>query len=156
MKINVTIEIDDEELKNLFNLKSEEEYPDNRIDKTENFSQYARLFDDACIGWTKDSEYNMHFLKDQQNYCNDLLKSRANSSTIKRGYLFLNEVYDILGIPRTKAGAVVGWVYDEKNPIGDNFVDFGLFDESNNDFINGFKNTAILDFNVDGDILNYI
>lgn len=50
MKINVTIEIDDEELKKLFNLKSEEEYPGNGIDKTENFSQYARFFDDDCIG----------------------------------------------------------------------------------------------------------
>lgn len=148
MKINVTIEIDDEELKKYFNLKLEEEYLDNRIDKTENFSQYARVFDGTCVGWTKDPEYNMHFLKFQQNYCNDRLKAK--------GHLFLNEVYDILGFPRTKEGAVVGWVYDEEKPIGDNFVDFGLFDESNNDFINGYKNTAILDFNVDGDILNYI
>ena len=151
MKINVTIEIDDEELKKLFNLKSEEEYPGNGIDKTENFSQYARFFDDSCIGWTKDSEHNMNFLKAQQNYCNIKLKSK--------GHLFLNEVYDILGFPRTVAGTKVGWVYDEDYPIGDNFVDFGLFDtndERNSDFINGYRNTAILDFNVDGDILNYI
>lgn len=93
----------------------------------------------------------MHFLEDQQIYCNDLLKMK--------GHLFLNEVYDILGFPRTKAGAVVGWVYNEENPIGDNFVDFGLFDtndERNSDFINGYRNTAILDFNVDGYILDYI
>lgn len=144
MKINVTIEIDDEELKKLFNLKSKEEYPGNVVDESVNVSQYARIFDDSCVGWTKDPEYNMHFLKSQQDYCNDKLKAK--------GHLFLNEVYDILGIPRTKAGAVVGWVYDEKNPIGDNFVDFGLFDtndERNSDFINGYKNTAILDFNVD-------
>lgn len=144
MKINVTIEIDDEEIKKLFNLKSKEEYPGNVVDESVNVSQYARIFDDSCVGWTKDPEYNMHFLKSQQDYCNDKLKAK--------GHLFLNEVYDILGIPRTKAGAVVGWVYDEKNPIGDNFVDFGLFDtndERNSDFINGYKNTAILDFNVD-------
>ena len=151
MKINVTIEIDDEELKKLFNLKSEEEYPGNGVDKTENVSQYARFFDDACIGWTKDPEYNMHFLKDQQNYCNDLLKMK--------GHLFLNEVYDILGMPRTQAGAVVGWVYNEENPIGDNFVDFGIYgiyDDVNHDFVNGYKNTVLLDFNVDGNILDYI
>lgn len=151
MKINVTIEIDDEELKKLFNLKSEEEYPGNRIGEQIGFSQYAKIFDDSCVGWTKDSEYNMYFLKSQQDYCNDKLKAK--------GHLFLNEVYDILGFPRTKAGAVVGWVYDEKNPIGDNFVDFGLFgmnDDRNYDFVSGFKNTAILDFNVDGNILNYI
>ena len=151
MKLNITIEIDDEELKKLFNLKSEEEYPGNKLGEQLAVSQYARLFDDSCMGWAKDPEYSMHFLKCQQNYCNDLLKTK--------GHLFLNEVYDILGFPRTKEGAVVGWVYDEKNPIGDNFVDFGIFDtndERNSDFINGFKNTAILDFNVDGNILNYI
>lgn len=148
MKINVTIEIDDEELKKLLNLKSEEEYPGNRIDETENVGQYARVFDDSSIRWRKDPEYNMHFLKDQQNYCNDLLKTR--------GHLFLNEVYDILGIPRTKAGAVVGWVYDKENPIGDKFVDFGLTSDYNYYFINGYTNTALLDFNVDGYILDYI
>lgn len=156
MKINVTIEIDDEELKKLFNLKSEEEYPRNGNGEETNVSQYARFFDEDCTGWTKDSEYNMYFLKTKQNYCNELLKSRANSSMIKRGYLFLNEVYDILGFSRTEKGEVVGWVYDEKNPIGDNFVDFGLMDECNYDFINGYKNTVLLDFNVDGNILAYI
>lgn len=53
MKINVTIEIDDEEIKKLFNLKSEEEYPGNVIGEEINLSQYARLFDDSCVGWTK-------------------------------------------------------------------------------------------------------
>ena len=151
MKINVTIEIDDEELKKLFNLKSEEEYPDNRIGEQLAVSQYARIFDDSCVGWTRDPEYNMNFLKNQQKYCNDKLKAK--------GHLFLNDVYDLLGLPRTTAGTMVGWVYNEEKPIGDNFVDFGLFDsndERNSDFINGYRNTAILDFNVDGNILNYM
>lgn len=46
-----------------------------------------------------------------------------------------------------------------KKPIGDNFVDFGLFgmnDDRNYDFVNGYRSTVVLDFNVDGDILNYI
>lgn len=150
MKINVTIEIDDEELKKLLNLKSEEKFdPDNRIGEQVNCSQYAKVFDESCVGWTKNPEYNMNFLKHTQNYCNDMLKSR--------GYLFLNEVYNMLGLPRTNTGTKVGWVYDEKNPIGDNFVDFGIFDYAyNKDFVNGFESTAILDFNVDGDILKYI
>lgn len=148
MKLNITIEIDDEELKKLFNLKTEEEYTENRIDNRKNLSKYAKVFDDRCVGWTKDPRYNMLFLLAQQIYCNEELKSK--------GHLFLNQVYDVLGIPRTKAGAIVGWVYDEKNPHGDNFVDFGLIYECNTDFINGYKNTAILDFNVDGNILNLI
>lgn len=111
------------------------------------YSEYARFFDDGCNGWTKDSEYNLFFLKQQQAWANDILK--------ERGHLFLNEVYDMLGIPRTKAGQVVGWLYDEKNPVGDNFVDFGIYDYNRpkcRDFVNGYERTILLDFNVDGNI----
>lgn len=111
-------------------------------------SPYARFYDDGCNGWTKSAEYNLNFLIDQQSFANDLLK--------QQGHLFLNEVYDMLGIPRTQAGNVVGWIYDEDNPIGDNFVDFGFFDvynEKARDFVNGYERTILLDFNVDGNIL---
>lgn len=115
------------------------------------YSDYARFFDDGCTGWTKDPEFNLMFLRDQQRYANDLLKSK--------GCLFLNEVYDMLGIPRCKAGQVVGWIYDEKHPVGDNFVDFGIYDihsEAKRNFVNGYERTILLDFNVDGNILDMI
>lgn len=113
------------------------------------YSDYARFFDEACSGWTKDPELNLMFLKRQQSYANDLLQ--------RRGYLFLNEVYDMLGIPRTKAGQVVGWVYDENCPVGDNYVDFGIYNihrEKCRDFVNGYERTILLDFNPDGNILD--
>jgi hypothetical protein len=112
------------------------------------FSDYARFFDSSCPDWNKNSEYNLLFLKAQQQYANDLL--------ISRGRLFLNEVYDLLGIERTQAGQVVGWVYDTKNPKGDNYVDFGIYevkDPIKRRFVNGLENVILLDFNVDGDIL---
>lgn len=111
------------------------------------YSDYARFFDDGCKGWDDDPEYNLMFLKSIQAQANDILRSE--------GHLFLNEVYDMLGIPRCKAGQVVGWIYDEKNPIGDNFIDFGIYDlhkEANRDFVNGYEKTILLDFNVDGNI----
>lgn len=125
----------------------------NAIDVVDpnNISSYARFFDDGCTGWTKDPEYNLMFLRDQQRYANDLLQSK--------GHLFLNEVYDMLGIPRTKAGQAVGWFYDEKNPVGDNFVDFGIYDTNRprvRDFVNGYERVILLDFNVDGPILEYL
>lgn len=110
-------------------------------------SDYARFFDEYCTGWDKDPEYNLMFLKQQQAHANRLLQTN--------GYLFLNEVYDMLGIRRTKAGQIVGWVYDEKNPIGDNYVDFGIYDlynEKSRDFVNGRERSILLDFNVDGNI----
>ena len=112
-------------------------------------SPYTICFDETCNGWQRDAEANKFFLLRQQDYANEKLQSR--------GYLFLNEVYDMVGARRTKAGQVVGWVYDESNPIGDNYVDFGIFDIRNEDsrnFVNGLEKSIWLSFNVDGDILN--
>lgn len=109
------------------------------------FSPYARCFDTGCIGWEKDAEHNLFFVLQQQNYANELLRAQ--------GYLFLNDVYKMFGFPTTKAGQAVGWIYDEKNPIGDNFVDFGvhdLHDKNKIDFVHGKERSIWLDFNVDG------
>ena len=114
-------------------------------------SEYARFFDESCSSWNKSQFHNQMFLKQQQNYANDLLKAQ--------GYLFLNDVYKMLGMDVAPYGQVVGWTYDEKNPVGDNFVDFGLYDlndEAKRLFINGRERTILLDFNVDGNILDLI
>lgn len=116
-------------------------------------SPYARFYDDGCKGWGKDAEANLMFLRAEQNYANDRLRTR--------GYLFLNEVYERLGIPTTRMGQCVGWIYDPKNPDhdGDNYVDFGIYDMYREkgkcrDFVNGYERVILLDFNVDGDITN--
>ena len=113
----------------------------------EEYSYYAKYFDASSREWEKDNpEYNLMFLKAQQEIANQMLQSR--------GHLFLNEVYDLLDIPRTAAGAVVGWVKGN----GDNYVDFGIFndDEATRRFINGYEDCVLLDFNVDGVILDLI
>ena len=120
-------------------------------DKPSDYSEYARFFECGCDNWQKDAEHNLWYLRQQQNYANE--KLRIN------GYLFLNEVYDMLGIPRTKAGQIVGWYYDPKDSKRDNFVSFGIYDahkESNRDFVNGYEPTILLDFNVDGPIYDLI
>lgn len=112
-------------------------------------SPYTICFDETCSGWQRDAEANKFFLLRQQDWANERLQSR--------GYLFLNEVYDMIGARRTKAGQVVGWVYDENNPVGDNYIDFGIFDihsEAARNFVNGLEKSIWLSFNVDGDILN--
>lgn len=149
MEIIVTIKLTEEESKKLLNEVKVEETEEKS--ETKSYSDYARFFDELCPGWTKDAEYNLNFLRIQQQYANEILKTK--------GHIFLNEVYDLIGIPHTKAGQVVGWVYDKDNPIGDNFVDFGLYNletEQNVEFVNGRKRTILLDFNVDGNILDRI
>jgi hypothetical protein len=113
-------------------------------------SQYARLFSEGLDDWEPNAELNMIFLRSQQNFLNQRL--------IVKGHVFLNEVYDALGLERSKAGQMVGWVYG--NPDGDNFIDFGLYDEEGNerirDFVNLKENSILLDFNVDGVIYDLI
>jgi hypothetical protein len=118
-------------------------------------NDYNRVFDqhnpDGSVNpnWTYDPYHNLNFLKAQQNYANHRLQAD--------GYLLLNDVYDMLGFPQTKPGMVVGWIYDEKNPVGDNYIDFGLYDNGECTAVD-FKGLGIqakpipLDFNVDGDI----
>jgi hypothetical protein len=109
------------------------------------WSPYAKFFDEQNPNFTKDAEINRLFLTCQQNYANQLLQAR--------GHLFLNEVYDSLGIEHTSAGSVVGWVIGDE---GDNYVNFGLYEATSAQFINGWEPRVILDFNVDGVIYDKI
>lgn len=122
----------------------------------ENISEYARFFDDASTEHRKDPEYNLMFLRRQQDYANEVLKNK--------GYLFLNDVYEMLGIAKTQAGQVVGWMYEPENKDIDSYVDFGIYnlsgyypsDERKMAFVNGFERNILLDFNVDGVIYDKI
>lgn len=114
-------------------------------------SPYARFFDESSDQWEKDAEANLFFLKMKQNYFNDRLRAR--------GYVFLNEVYDELGLLPSKAGQIVGWTRGYGNTESDGYIDFGiydLYDQNKRDFVNGYERSILLDFNVDGPIIDYI
>lgn len=121
-----------------------------KVDGSQTRSPYARFFDDASTEWAETAEYNLMFLLKTQTYCQQMLETR--------GHLFLNEVYDLLDIPRSQAGAVVGWIWDKKSDYNE-YVDFGIFDENDEpkrDFVNGLNNAILLDFNVQGVIYDMI
>ena len=125
-----------------------------KVKKSRNIAQdgfacsgYAKFYQEGCLGWTKDPDHNLWVLRSIQSQANEALKSE--------GYLVLNDVYEMLGIDKTVAGQVVGWIYDEKNPVGDNYIDFGIYevdDARKRDFVNGYERNILLDFNVDGNI----
>lgn len=103
---------------------------------------YKVRFDRYSTAWEKDKFQNECTLKSEENWANDVLRLQ--------GYLFLNDVYDRLGLPRTRAGQVVGWLYQGD---GDGFVDFGVTDCESYDDVRYDSNAFDLNFNVDGDIL---
>ena len=107
------------------------------------YSKYAKIFHEISLYWTGNQERDLMLLKVVQNRANEILKIKKT--------MFLNEVYEMLGLPRTQEGQVVGWHYDEKHPIGDNYIDFGLDDAtiSESEYI-------VLDFNVDGRVDQYL
>lgn len=120
-------------------------------------SDYAKFFDATSAEfifqdpqhYKPDWDANIRFLNIQQSY--------ANAKLEKEGYLFLNDVYDMLGIPKTKAGQVVGWIYDPEDKTIDSHVSFGIFEPRNHRTINGYEEECILlDFNVDGVIVDKI
>lgn len=107
---------------------------------------YTWCFDETSSAWERDAETNKFFLLRQQDFANEKLKAK--------GYLFLNDVLEMLGFERCRAGQTVGWMYDGD---GDGYIDFGIFDihsKENRRFVNGLEKSIWLNFNVDGDILH--
>ena len=83
------------------------------------------------------------FLDGQERYANQLLQSR--------GYLFLNDVFEGLGLPKTQAGQVLGWRYDPKDETLQNCIKFSYgLDDIMEDFLAGLDDYLLIDFNVDG------
>lgn len=113
-------------------------------------SPYARIIaEESSTCWDPNEDYTSQNLAAVQLWANRRLE--------RKGHLFLNEVFDQLGLSRTREGAVVGWL---KNGEGDNYVSFGDFDASiyrvpSDDYIRVDSN-FIVDFNVDGVIWDKI
>lgn len=113
---------------------------------------YSRIFDEYARQFNRnDPRYNQYILRMAQNDANDRLKSQ--------GCLFLNEVFDILGMDRSAIGATCGWIYDPEHDHygGDGYVDFGIDEnwrESVERFNRGYEAAVVLNFNCDGPIYN--
>lgn len=111
-------------------------------------SEYTKIFDECNPNWQRDATFNREWLEIQQNVANNKLENR--------GYLFLNDVLEALGYEPTKAGQVVGWLYDKHDKNKQDIVDFGMYqlDTAHQNFLDGFEKSVLLDFNVRGIIIN--
>lgn len=122
-----------------------------KVDVAKVIDDYSIIFDrEHSKAWEPDNDYNYALLDAEQHYANELLKAR--------GHVFLNEIYDRLGFERTKAGQIVGWVYkpDDENWKGDNFVDFRKRELYIDTPDGNYVKKIVLDFNIDGNVLDLI
>lgn len=136
------------------------------VDKKPIASPYSAWFcegdwDDANSRWLWRNPYwqdnwllNRNHLVCIQNAANDQLRAD--------GFIFLNRVREMLGLPPTREGQIVGWTLCG----GDGYIDFGVFPSKNHPlekilpvnrlFLDGKTKNALLDFNVDGPILDVL
>lgn len=123
-----------------------------KVKKDDTNDPYSILFDESNRQWQPDRDYNRIFVQQVENAANAKLK--------RKGYLFLNDVIDMLGFERgTPIGQFAGWIYDPTNPDIDSRVDFGMYNPSDPEkvaFLEGNERNIWLHFNVDGNILNKI
>lgn len=124
------------------------------VDGIDNLGDFARMFNEDSKAFRKDEhgrpddDYNYTFL--------DCREAEANLRLRTKGYLWLNEVYEMIGFPEVLDGQEAGWIYDpDREDEGDNKVSFGLDKnlihwETTEDGLN--CKYRILDFNIDGNI----
>lgn len=109
-------------------------------------SPFAVKFDERSTRWRPNLEVNRGIIQ--------IVENTANQKLTAYGHVFLNEVYEDLGLPKTQAGQVFGWVRFGKNGESKEPIDFGAYDAINHPESRQPYDKAIwLDFNVDGDIL---
>jgi hypothetical protein len=124
--------------------------PDQDAIKHKTQWTYARVFDRSNPNWNDTPMANQNFIH--------MVESSMNRKLLINGYVFLNDVYEALGFPKTQAGQQVGWVINPKEGEGDGLVDFGVWNEGTYkglEWISGQRDALLLDFNVDGPVVKH-
>jgi hypothetical protein len=139
-----TVKLEEEEIK--------ETNPSVAIARFDPQNEFIKIYgEDTTTNWQNDHQRNLWFLEAQERQANFMLDLK--------GHVFYNEVMDLLGLQRTKAGAITGWIKSGSTEPT-KFISFGIRnapEEIRNYYPNGLTNPPfVLDFNVDGVIFDAI
>ena len=87
--------------------------------------------------WVNDNTLNMAYIMGQEDYLNSMLYSRNvfdSKHRVKvRGWVFLNEIRDLLGETATKAGSVVGNLFSNGEPGRNGYITFNAVEATEKD-----------------------
>ncbi len=153
-------EVGDEKEEEIYHKKEDDKdkESEDRSERNLNDSPYTRLWAETCSdSWDPNPEVSKNFLLMQQASANNLIQSRMRS--LGYGWLYLNEVLEMLGYPLTDEGQDVGWFIDPNGEVGnlEGFVDFGIKRPINARFLASGAEEVLepncwLDFNCCGNI----
>lgn len=110
-------------------------------------SDYARYFTAVTAPhmYSRLMQHNLDHIK--------LVEKQANIWLKLEGRVFLNKVYEMLGLSETLAGNAVGWEYEG---FGDGHITISVYIKNIRRNGKPPKPTIIVDFNVDGDIRQHV
>lgn len=118
-------------------------------------SMYDVVFSSATSDYSHDDAEWNHETQEWEGYdvtlvakTREVLQNRLES----KGRVFLNEAKKDLGMDETRAGQVVGWIYDPSDETRDSHIEIDMYPTMDD---NG-EPTLGLAFNVDGPILDYL
>ena len=105
--------------------------------------------------WVNDDNLNRAYILGHMGYLNDLMITRnvtnRNGEVIKRGWVFLNELRDLLGEDANTPGSVVGWRFSNGEPGCNGYIDLNLVEGREADPVTGDPMTVYnINPNVDG------
>lgn len=138
--------------------KKDELLVDVALDEEVSYSRYFDSEEAPSVFDTKNPTMNLSVVNMVNTTLNEQLKAR--------GHVFLNDAFDALGLTRTYAGAVTGWLY---GPFYEYNLGKEYWDHADNIInithkivkrldpeTNTYKDSILLDFNVDGVIADKI
>lgn len=82
------------------------------------YEQSGSISDEDCLFF--EINYGKFFNRSREEVLS--AEYRFNSKFTRTGYVTLNEFYELLDLPATEAGEVIGWMYDEQ--YGYPWIDF--------------------------------
>lgn len=115
------------------------------IDRNDINSPYIHFFDAASRDFVDDREHNLAYLSLVERHATDMFRASSN------GKITMNRVLEMLDLPFTSAGYVLGW--DLNDPECDDFIDFGITEELIKDG-DRLEPVIMLNFNCNGRIVN--
>lgn len=113
-----------------------------KVYNDEHSSDFIYVIDKHNPFWEKSASYTRMQLELHQGYMNDIYESQ--------GYMFLSDVCKDLMLPISKKSQICGW----KKGRGDEGINFRIKESYKNNEFGELEPVFLLDFNVDGVILD--